>query len=95
MEAQKEQVSELQQQKAKLQDEVSKLTEEIKACKDLLLEKHRQTEGAEKEQAEANVLLMEAQQILNHKITECEDLSAQIESLKKENSNMEAELNQI
>lgn len=71
---------------------MEELKEENKACRDLLREKNEQTEGAEQEQAETNTLLLEAQEILNQKFAECENLKSKIESLTVEVTNMTSEI---
>ena len=65
-----------------LQSRNTALSEEIKACKQLLAEKHEQTAGAEQENAESQVLLLEAQTLISTKMEELDQLLQEKQNLE-------------
>ena len=65
-------------------EHIEDLNEQIKACKELLAEKHNQTAGFQQENAETQVLLVEAQDILNQKLAECEEMENKNSKMKVE-----------
>ena len=59
------------------------MNEEVDAAKELIDKKHNETQGAEKDQAESQVLLMEAHQLIKDRKKEIEhreNLIKQLES---------------